>query len=194
MDNRLTFIEYVNSKNGRRFGLYKCTCGNLKEANIQNVKRGYTKSCGCISKERPSHTIHGMSNTSEFSTWSKMKARCLNLKDKKYKDYGGRGITICDRWINSFENFYLDMGDKPKANYSIERIDVNGNYEPENCKWADEKTQARNRRNTKYITINDLTKSAAEWCDLYGISYDLFDGRIRIGWDCIKAITTPKLK
>lgn len=92
-----------------------------------------------------------MNRTTEYKTWSALKQRCYNKNDSKYKDWGGRGIKVCDRWLNSFENFFEDMGYRPSKYHSIERIDNNGNYEPTNCVWTDKKTQARNRRNSVKI-------------------------------------------
>lgn len=129
-----------------------CSCGNKKAINGHSLRKGLSKSCGCLQVE--SRYKHGMSNTSEFKTWASMLFRCLNKSDRKYKHYGGRGIKVCDRWLCSFSNFYKDMGARPK-NLSIDRINNEGDYEPSNCRWATYKQQNNNtRRNKNYKELN----------------------------------------
>jgi DNA-binding transcriptional ArsR family regulator len=132
---------------------------------------------------KPHHnTTHGMTLSSEFNSWHSMKERCLNSKSTSYKRYGGRGITICDRWINSFENFYADMGPKPSEKYSIERMNNDGNYEPSNCKWATDAEQAFNKSTTIMVKCPDgewlLTKDAAK---KYGLNNHTLYSRMRSG-------------
>jgi len=124
-----------------------------------------------------------------------MKYRCLAPTCKHYKNYGGRGIKVCDRWLNSFENFLLDMGRKPSPKHSIDRIDVNGDYEPSNCRWATDGEQMRNIRNNVILTINGISKCATDWAIDMGLSPLLVLDRKRKGWldkDCI--IPTKKLR
>jgi hypothetical protein len=145
--NRLTAIKFdYRNKQSRQFWLFKCSCGNKKVIRVDRVKTGNTKSCGCLNFE-PTRIIHGMSCTNTYRSWADMKSRCLNKNHKKYKYWGGRGITICKEWLgkNGFQNFYKDMGNKPK-NKSLDRIDNNGNYCKENCRWVTIEKQNNNRR------------------------------------------------
>jgi hypothetical protein len=131
-----------------------CDCGNLKNVMISRLKNGLVKSCGCLQKEIirkiniDTKTKYNVKNNPSYKIWCYMKTRCYNKNNKDYKHYGGRGIIICDRWKNSFENFLNDMGEKPEG-YSIDRINVDGNYEPSNCRWATQKEQVNNRRTSK---------------------------------------------
>ena len=155
---RLVVIEKTDKRSGTNvIWKCKCDCGNEVFVSSSNLRSGHTQSCGCLQKERVSKakTTHGMRFTSEYYSWNNMKARCYNPNYKHYKDYGGRGITICDRWRDSFENFLEDMGSKPSNKHSIDRIDVNGNYDPENCKWSTSQEQARNKRNQRDVKLLD---------------------------------------
>lgn len=147
--HRLKVVSRDSTKNkGRGSWLCECECGTRVIVRSSHLKSGQTKSCGCLSREftRKLNSTHGMSKTSEYKTWLGMKRRCYAVKDIAYANYGGRGITICEEWFHSFEQFYSDMGKKPSEGHSIDRIDGGGNYNKSNCRWADWFTQTANRR------------------------------------------------
>ena len=137
-----------------------------------------------------SKTIHGMYGTPEYRSWQHMKSRCFNPNHKNYLDYGGRGIKVCDLWLN-FENFLADMGLKPTAKYSIDRIDNDGDYCPDNCKWSTQKEQSNNRRSNRFITIKNETLTMAQWAEKMGIDKQLIFRRLSYKWSEFDAVMTP---
>jgi hypothetical protein len=147
---RLTVLKDVERYGYRRRVQCQCDCGNIKNYYYASIKSNHTTSCGCLKKESKHLIKHSDSRigkvTKEYVTWQNMKRRCDNPNKKCWMDYGGRGIKVCDRWINSYENFLLDMGRKPTPFHSIDRINVNGDYEPSNCKWSTKSEQQYNRR------------------------------------------------
>lgn len=162
------------NKSGNTLWLCKCECGKETKVCISNLRGGHTKSCGCYAIEqvrlKKAGLKHGKSHTRLYHIWQGMKARCTNIGSRDYSDYGGRGIRISKEWENSFEKFYSwAMSNGYKDNLTIDRIDVNGNYEPLNCRWVDVKTQNRNKTTTNYISLNGITKSIGEWHELLGI-------------------------
>jgi len=166
----------------------KCDCGNILNVRLNALRTGGVKSCGCL---MVGNIKHGMKHTKEYETWSRIKARCYNTNNPDYFLYGGRGITVCSQWLESFENFYNDMGERPLNCNSIDRIDNNGNYEPSNCRWSDIKTQARNKRNNRTYELNGLKMCMADWAKHLGISFATLDERLK-KWSLEKSLTTFK--
>lgn len=153
-----------------------CICGNQRKLTSQEVKKNI--SCGCVSKYMK-HKTHAMSKSAEYKTWIGIKERCCNVNSPSYPQYGGRGITVSESWINSFETFFKNMGLKPSKTYTIERIDVNKGYSKENCIWATKKQQANNRRSNYFLTYKGLTKTRSEWADFIGVNIRTLASRCR---------------
>lgn len=190
--NRLLAIKYVGYSPTSHQSIWEfiCDCGKKINLTVGNVKNNHTKSCGCLNKEMSSKRleIHGMRLSQEYNTWSQMKKRCNNKNDKSYKNYGGRGIIICDRWLESFENFFEDMGLKPSPKHSIDRIDNNGNYEPNNCRWATQYEQNNNYSRNIFIEINEERKTIKEWCNIYNLPYHkIYQRIVKLKWSAKKA-------
>jgi hypothetical protein len=172
--------------------LVRCYCGNEFECRLISVKRGDTKSCGC-GHLKHGHAINNHPDPVKKNTyviWSKMKQRCLNPSATHYGNYGGRGIAVCERWLK-FENFLADMGLRPSLQHSIERLDVDGNYDPVNCKWAMPAEQAKNRRNVRRIEFNGKAMTIADWAREVGLGERCIWMRLRAGWPLEKILTTP---
>ncbi len=181
----LSEIELRN-KNGHIMYNVKCDCGKEKSVLGASLRNGLSRSCNKCTLLTGSH---GMWNTKVFKVWTSMKSRCSNANSPSYKNYGARGIKVCDRWLNSFENFYKDMGEPNEL--TLERIDVNSNYEPSNCKWASPKEQSRNRTNNVFYTYKKQTKCVGEWCELLKMPTSTFYNRIKRGWSIDEIIETP---
>jgi hypothetical protein len=171
--------------------LFECDCGEERVISIKSVRSGHTSSCGCLFSENlvERNTTHGLSkkHRSEYRSWKDMRMRCNNPNDSDYANYGERGISVCERW-NSFSAFYDDLGSCPKG-LTLDRIDVNGDYEPLNCQWATRGAQARNKRNNRLITINTETKTLQEWCRHFGVEHSKVRYRLNQGWPVEKAFS-----
>lgn len=188
---RLTAIEIASYN--PIFWTCKCDCGNIAKIRPGQLRSGHAKSCGCLKKINHKK-INGESRTALYRQWVCMIKRCYDTKHQSYKFYGGRGISVCDEW-RRYEGF-RDWALKTKTNpeYSLERIDVNGNYSPSNCTWVTWKQQARNRRSSKMIEYKGETKCLAEWCEELNADYSLINSRLLRGWDFEKALKTPPRK
>lgn len=188
---KLIVIERAENRNKHTMWKCECDCGAITLVGANELKEGITKSCGCLRFESKNFT-HGFSSTRLYSIWNGIKERCLNENSPAYKWYGGRGIMICEEWIEDFVCFYdWAMENGYKEGLSIERIDVNGNYEPSNCKWIPLKQQALNTRNTRFLTYNGETKTVSEWCDITGIKKSTLLNRIRIGYSPSECFEVP---
>lgn len=172
-----------------------CSCGSNKIVRNCGLSSGEVSSCGCktIELNRTRAITHGMVKSLSYNSWVLMKGRCLNKDHKDFKYYGGRGITVCSEWANSFEEFYADMGDREKG-MTLERLNVNEGYSPANCIWASRQTQSNNTRRNIKITYNGKTLSVAEWCRELEIPYWRTISRIENNWDYVSALTIPTQK
>ena len=200
---RLTVIGYSHAQK-RNIGLHsrhhwicRCTCGTVLVVESSNLKGGVSTSCGCYQRERASdagksNTRHGMSDSPEYSTWRRILDRCYNPKNDSYNRYGGRGIKVCNRWCTSFDNFYKDMGGRPSNHHSIDRIDNEGDYTPDNCRWATPQEQGNNRGNNRRLTYNGQTMTITQWAHKAGISIETLSSRLDVHkWSLERAITEP---
>lgn len=160
-----------------------CDCGLFKIVFLCNLKQGLTKSCGCLQKESSVGTnrTHGLTNTQEYNTWTKIKYRCYNKNGEYYSHYGGRGITVCDEWLNSFETFYRDMGPRPSDKYSIDRKNNDKGYSKDNCRWATQKEQQNNKSNNILYIYKNETKSLLDWCTTLDLNFSIIYQRIKKG-------------
>ena len=163
-----------------------CHCGNVVTRPSYGLKRIRRHSCGCLGK----NTRHGATGSREYITWNGMKKRCTNPLAVNFRWYGGRGITVCEAWLNSFDAFYQDMGECPPGE-SIDRIDNNGSYSPDNCRWTNHKAQVSNKRNNRFITYNGETNTITEWANKLNILSDTIYYRINKGWPIEKALQPP---
>lgn len=191
---RLELIKFIERKNRDDFYLCRCECGNEKIIRLNSLKSGNTVSCGCFHKQQASESnkTHGLTKTKTYRTWYSMKQRCFNINDTRYSDYGGRGITVCDRWKESFENFLEDMGKCPSRQHSIDRIDNDKGYYPENCRWATLKEQSRNKRVNRLIEYKGKTQCLTAWAEELNIKRETLSRRLnQLKWSVEKAFTTP---
>lgn len=183
--------EEARDNRGRVVWRLACQCGNKVFYEAGRFKYGNTTSCGCYRRELvgDEHRSHGLSKSPTYSSWMTMKKRCYNERCPDYPLYGARGIKVCERW-SKFENFYADMGSRPDG-MTLDRIDSNGDYCPENCRWATPKEQARNKRSTRMATLNGKTKSIRDFCDELSLNASTVMNRLQMSWSVERALTTP---
>jgi hypothetical protein len=183
---RLTVIEEAPrvKKYVRRVSAM-CSCGTVRDYDLDKLFTGNTKSCGCFERDHPSRTRHGQNRggaaSGSYRTWKAMKQRCSDPNSIGWNEYGGRGIRVCERWINSFENFFQDMGERP-VGMTLDRERVNEDYGPGNCKWATRKEQSNNRRNTIFLEFKGGKMAISQWADELGVGYSVLYGRYAKGW------------
>lgn len=160
----------------------RCDCGQIITHRLNRLLTGHSKSCGCL-KSAPNlaNATHNMRNTAEYRAYRNMLSRCYYRNTREYARYGGRGIAVCDRWREGFENFFADMGLKPTDQHSLDRIDNDGNYEPSNCRWATRSEQCRNRRSNVIIEYAGRSRSIIEWSEETGLSWATIHKRLRRG-------------
>lgn len=200
--NRLTVLERdCLHPRGHKQSVYwicVCECGEMTVVSSYSLTSNYTKSCGCLSRETSSkgNSTHGMAETRIYGTWCRMKSRCANKNSKDYEYYGGRGVVVCKEWLHDFQAFYdWAMANGYQDGLTIDRIDVNGNYEPSNCRWVTMKIQNNNTRSNHLITYKGKTQTMKQWSEETGINYDVIRDRInKLSWNAERALTTPAKK
>ena len=198
---RLTVVKYVETnKEGRAVFECKCDCGNIVSVVGKNLRTGNTKSCGCFNRDQSTkrivalNTKHGSTNTRLFRIWASMKTRCGNKNTANYEDYGGRGIFVCDEWKDdfaAFEKWALENGYNDRL--SIDRIDNDKGYFPENCRWATMKQQQNNRRSNRLVEYNGEIHTVSEWAEMKNLRYDSLLARLNSGrYTVERALTEPQ--
>ena len=184
----LTVVERVKNRNGRVCWLCKCDCGNMIVVSTRNINK--QKSCGCKNQRCKTH---GQTDTRLYTIWSRMKQRCYDKNYTEYDNYGGRGIFVCNEWKNSFENFYLWAIENGYSDaLTIDRIDNNQGYAPNNCRFVNRTVQANNTRQNHRITYKDVTLTLAEWCKILNLPYHTIKKRLNTsGWSVSEAFEIP---
>jgi hypothetical protein len=173
--------------------LCRCDCGTEIEVNGHYLRRGKTKACGKNGHHfKPENRTNYIAEyPSEYQSWLSMRGRCYDAKHKNYTNYGGRGITVCERWVSDFKAFLMDMGRKPDPKFTIERDDVNGNYQPGNCRWIARKDQGRNKRNSVFVTYGGKKMLLIDLVEELGLSRNVVHCRLNAGWTLAQAIALP---
>jgi hypothetical protein len=172
-----------------------CECGNIVVVLGASLRKGNTASCGCLQRAAAASaaTTHGMYKSAEYRSWQGMKARCHDPANKAYFNYGARGVAVCDRWRNSFAAFLEDMGPKPSPTHSLDRIDNNGDYSPDNCRWATREQQQNNLRTNRMLTYNGKTQSLSRWAKELGIRRKTIGNRLSTGCSAEEALFVGEL-
>lgn len=188
---RLTVLLMGARSKGKTTWFCRCECGNHKIVPGERLrnKSGRVRSCGCLRKGI--NKTHGMTNSPEWAAWHSMRDRCHNPNAQSFHHCGGRGIEVCERWRNSFENFYADVGPKPSVKLTLDRIDNTKGYEPNNVRWATWEQQENNRRNSRWIEIDGERKTVPQWAKDKNIKQVTIKARLRLGWSDRDAVLTP---
>jgi hypothetical protein len=178
-------------RDGKRVWRCQCVCGKEVLFTRTGLEKGASPSCGC---SRKTTKTHGKSDDRDYQAWRNMKSRCYLKTVKEYEYYGARGISVCARWRDSFEAFMEDMGERPSPDHSLDRIDNDGDYTPENCRWASRVEQMRNRRGVTLVEWNGEQERLADLCEQFGIKTGTAKYRIKKGWSVVDAVSTPLLR
>lgn len=192
---RLYVHHFAYSKRQKSYWCCTCTCGAVCVKQGTLLSAGTTRSCGCLERENrqarvTANTTHQQARTGLYHRWTGMIGRCTNPRNHAYADYGGRGITVCPQWRESFATFARDMGEPPPGT-SLERRDNHGPYSPENCYWATRDQQATNKRNNRWLTYNGITQTLGQWSRMTGIGHSTILHRLKHGWTVEQALRTP---
>lgn len=188
---RLTVIGIKPTETRKTYWICQCDCGNIKTVRSDSLQNGAIKSCGCLKKEQDNINLmqsearqkflasgHKVGGTRLYEIWQSMKSRCYNPNNTRYHRYGGRGITVCNEWVDNFETFYeWAVANNYSDDLTIDRINTDGNYEPNNCRWATRKEQANNRNSNIKITIGNSTRTLQEWCEIFKVEYKTINAR-----------------
>jgi len=190
--SRLVVIGEAFKRDGRYRVACRCDCGAELVVRCLSLVNKNTSSCGCLQREAVAslNRRHGMSKTPTYVSYLNMVNRCTDPANKKFPDYGGRGIAVCSSWLKSFDNFLADMGERP-TNSTLERIETNGDYEPGNCRWASWKDQQNNKRSNRLLEHAGETMTLQQWADRTGISRGVIFHRLQRGWSIERTLTTP---
>lgn len=195
---RLTVLRYAgNTPKGQAKWLCQCECGGTKITAADNLRRGNTSSCGCLANEQRKaaaqtkcHALSRAEKPKEHGAWHGMIRRCYDPKHPGFKNYGAKGIGVCEAWRTGFAAFYADMGDAPPK-HTLDRLDNSKDYGPDNCRWATMKEQANNRSNNRLLTLNGVTLNAQQWSDRLGWHKSVIASRLYNGWTVERTLTTP---
>jgi hypothetical protein len=197
---RLTAVERAeNTADGRARWRCRCLCGTVKTVAASELTKGGTRSCGCLGDEQRKrnaqaqcHDLSRLHYPRAYGSWKNMLARCYAPETRGFANYGGRGIGVCARWRDTFSVFVADMGE-PESGLTLDRIDTNADYTPDNCQWATRKAQANNRRNNRTLTHDGETSTVAQWSERTGLTYACIHARISAGWSVDRALTHRSL-
>lgn len=190
---RLTVLRFLERTPSGAYWLCACDCGNTRRARERDLRGGVSKSCGCLTREWRSkrNTVHGLSHTPTWAVWAAMRARCSDITHRDAKNYVARGISVCNRWA-SFEAFLADMGPRPSAQHTLDRINNDLGYSPENCRWATRREQNNNKRTNVFFEHGGQRKTYSQWAAEYGVCPHRLRYRLLAGWGFERSVSEPK--